>query len=281
MAGDASLEFKDKVVLITGASAGIGRRLALDMAERGAVVVGCGRSQERLVETLAAMKRHSPSSSVHLCDVGNAEQVKSMIQKVLSELGRIDILINNAGFGIYQSFNNSPLDSIEGIVRTNLLGAVYCIKEVLPSMIQRGSGHIVNISSVAGKIGTPNMASYCASKFALIGLSETLYHELRPLGIQVSVICPGPVRTKMRLLLDHLASGVWIPEFLILRTEAVSRSVIRSLEKRRFQVVLPFWLALVCFVKGLAPNLFQLLSYRVLRLRLERGMKEVHRDKSP
>lgn len=266
------MDFKDRVVLITGVSSGIGRQLAIDLAARGATVIGCGRSEERLQETLLEMRRTSPSSTVHLCDVGDSKQVKEMIQKVLSEHGRIDILINNAGFGLYQSFIDSPLDSIEAMLRTNFLGAVYCTKEVLPSMIQRRSGHIVNISSVAGKIGTPYMASYCATKFALIGLTESLYHELKPLGIHVSVVCPGPVRTKMRLLLDQLAAGVWIPELLILKPEEVCHAVMRSIQKKKFQVVIPLWLALACFFKGLMPNIFQLVSYHALRLRHKKGV---------
>ena len=267
------MEFKDQVVFITGVSSGIGQRLAIDLAARGATVAGCGRSQERLQETLLEMRRTSPSSAVHVCDVGDPEQVKGMVQKVLSEYGKIDILINNAGFGLHQSFIDSPLDSIEGMVRTNFLGAVYCIKEVLPSMVERRSGHIVNISSVAGKIGFPNTASYSATKFALIGLSESLYHELRPLGIHVSVVCPGPVRTKFHLHFDDMAPKA--PAFLVLKTDVVSRVVIQAIVRKKFEVVIPLWLALACFFKRLMPNAFRLLSYQVLRFRsvqrIERG----------
>lgn len=261
------MKFKDQVVLITGASSGIGQRLAIDLAARGATVVGCGRSRERLEETLAKMKRTSPASAVYVCDVGDYKQVKNLIHYVLSEFGKIDILINNAGIGIYKAFADSPLDAIEKIVRTNFLGTVYCTKEALPSMVERRSGHIVNISSVAGKIGTPNMASYCATKFALIGLTESLYHELRPLGIRVSVVCPGPVRTKMQLMFDQLAAGVWTPEFLVLNSETVSKAVIRAIRKEKFEVVIPIWLSFACFLKALMPNLFRVLAYRVLRLR--------------
>ncbi len=257
------MDFKDKVVLITGASSGIGQRLAIDLAARGATVVGCGRSLERLQETANELKRYSSSSTVHVCDVSSPQQVKETVEKVVSQFGKIDILINNAGFGLYQSFADIPLDAIESMVRTNFLGAVYCAKEVLPSMIARRSGHIINISSVAGKIGTPYMAAYCSTKFALIGLSESLYHELRPHGIHVSVICPGPVRTKMHLLFDRMTLGA--PEFLILKTEDVSRVVIRMIEKERFQAIIPSWLAAVCFFKALAPNLFRVVSYHLLR----------------
>lgn len=257
------MEFKDQVVLITGASSGIGRRLAIDLAEKGAVVIGCGRSEERLAETLSAMRRFSPSSSVLACDVGSLEEVKRMVQSTLSECGRVDILINNAGFGAHQPLAESSPNLVEEMMRTNYLGTVYCTQQILPSMIQRGSGHIVNISSVSGMIGTPNMASYCATKFALMGLSESLYHELRPLGIHVSVICPGPVRTNFRRLFNDIAPKP--PAFLELDAEVVSRAVIQAIEKKRFEVILPRFLAGVCFFKRLMPNFFRLLTYRVLR----------------
>ncbi|TMA12096.1 MAG: SDR family NAD(P)-dependent oxidoreductase, partial [Deltaproteobacteria bacterium] len=160
---------------------------------------------------------------------------------------------------------NLPLDSIEEMVRTNLLGTIHCTKEALPSMVERRSGHIVNVSSVSGKIGTPHMSSYCATKFALNGLSESLYHELKPLGIHVSVICPGPVRTNFRVLYDHLAPKP--PSFMVLSVDEVSRAVIRAIERRKFEVIIPRWLALACLVKALMPSFFRLVAARVLRLR--------------
>lgn len=269
------MTFQDQVALITGASSGIGQKIAIDLAARGATVVGCARSHPGLQATLSEVRRVSPASAIYLCDVSDAQQVRQMAEKVLSNFGKIDILINNAGVGTYGSFVESTADSIESVLRTNFFGAAYCIKEVLPSMMERRSGHIVNIASVAGKIGSPNMASYCASKFALIGLSESLYHELKPLGIHVSVINPGQVRTQMPLLLQQRDGGVRLPGFLILKTEAVSRAVIRSVEKQRFEVVVPPWLATICLLKAIFPNLFRRLSDYAFRLRLSRGSKRM------
>jgi short-subunit dehydrogenase len=262
------MDFKDQVALVTGASSGIGQRVAIDLAARGANVVGCSRSLEKLQDTANELKRYSPSSAVMVCDVSAPEQVKQMVERVLSQFGRIDILINNAGFGAYQSFAESSIDSIESMLRTNYLGTVYCTKEVLPSMIARRSGHIANISSVAGKIATPNMASYCATKFALMGLSESLYHELKPLGIHVSVICPGPVRTKFRLLFDDLAPNA--SAFVVLDAAAVSQAIVKAIETERFEVVMPRSLAFACFLKGLMPGLIRFLTARTLRPRAGR-----------
>ena len=196
------------------------------------------------------------------CDVGSKDEVRTMIATVLARFDAIDILINNAGLGMRQPFVQTPIDTIETIMRTNYFGAVYCTREVLPSMIARGHGHIVNVSSVAGHIGTLSMAAYCASKFALNGLSESLYNELKPLGIDVSVVCPGPVRTGFNRAFAN--SGPKSPEFLMMTPEAVSRRVIRAIEKKQFEVIMPRSIALMCAFKRFMPGLFRAISYRVV-----------------
>jgi short-subunit dehydrogenase len=257
------MDFKDQVILITGVSSGIGRSLAIDLAALGAAVIGCGRSEERLRETLDQMRRTSPSSTVVTCNISDSEQVRAIINKALADYGKIDVLINNAGIGMRKPFVETSLDTIEQITRTNYLGTIYCTHEVLPSMIARGSGHIVNISSGAGKIGTLNMAGYCASKFAVNGFSESLYHELKPLGIHVSVICPGPVRTAFnRSFADRPPKS---PPSLIITPEAVSQAVMRVMETKKFEVVMPRWLALMCWLKRMTPNLFRSVSHRTFR----------------
>jgi uncharacterized protein len=257
------MNFADQVIVITGASGGIGKRLAMEMASRGALVIGCGRSIPRLKETLKEVRRVSPRSTMIGCDVSDAEQVRGMMNKIVADYGHIDILINNAGVGMRKPFIDTSIETVEQIVRTNYLGAIFCVHEALPSMIARKSGHIVNISSVAGKIGTLNMAAYCGSKFALNGWSESLYHELKPLGVRVSVICPGPVQTDFSHDLPDIEPKS--PPGLIVTAEAVCREVIKAIEKERFEVIMPRSLALLCAVQRLAPNLFRALVQRRFR----------------
>ena len=257
------MNFANQVVLITGASRGIGRCLAGDFAKRGATVVGCGRSQERLQETLDDIRAASPMSRVIACDVGDRAQVRAMVEKTIADFGKIDILINNAGIGMRRPFIETPLDTIEEIMRTNFLGMIYCTHEVLPSMISRGSGHIVNISSGSGHIGTLNMAAYCASKFAMNGFSESLYHELTPLGIHVSVVSPGPVRTEFNRPFAEIPPKS--PPSLAVTPQAVSPAVIRAIERQQLEVVVPHWLAVICWLKRMAPNLFRAVLHRMFR----------------
>ena len=257
------MEYRNRVVFVTGASDGIGKQLAVDLVARGAVVVGCGRSRDRLVKTLKEIRKLSPKSLMIACDIGDAEQVHGMMTKVLADFGRIDILINNTGIGMRKPFVDTPLETIEAIMRTNYLGAVNCTHEVLPSMIARGSGHIVNISSGAGKIGTLNMAGYCASKFAMNGWSESLYHELKPLGVNVSVVCPGPVSTQFNR--EFQDSEPKSPPQLFTSAAAVSQAVMRAIERNKFEVVMPRWLALICAIKRFAPSLFRVIAQRRFR----------------
>ena len=257
------MNFDNQVVLITGASSGIGRCLAVDFAKRGTVVIGCGRSQERLDRTLNEVRRASPSSVMIACDVGNRQEVQSMVAKVLADFGKFDILINNAGIGMRKPFAETSVDIIEEIMRTNYLGMVYCTHAVLPTMIARGSGHIVNISSVAGIFGTLNLSGYCASKFAMNGFSESLYYELKPLGIHVSVICPGPVRTDFNRAFADIKPKS--PGFLMLAPETVSRLVLRAIDAKKFEAIMPWSVALICRAARVAPGLFRAVALRAFR----------------
>jgi short-subunit dehydrogenase len=267
----SKIDFQGQVVLITGASSGIGGRLAIDFASRGATVIGCGRGAERLQRTEEEMRRANRSCAVIACDVGDRRQVGEMVAKVVADFGRIDVLINNAGIGMRKPFVETSVEMVEAIMRTNYFGTVYCTHAVLPSMVARGKGHIVNISSVAGKMGTPRMTGYCASKFAVNGFSESLYHELEPLGICVSVVCPGSVKTDFnKSFADRQPQS---PSLLGITPEAVSRAVITAIEQRTFEVVIPRSVAWICWFKRMTPNLFRSISHRVFQRRIAKAKK--------
>jgi short-subunit dehydrogenase len=257
------MDFKDSIALVTGASSGIGRQIALDLAAHGATVVASSRSLERLADTAAELRRYGGASEVVECDVSDPAAVKRMVRDALAKFGRVDILVNNAGFGGYEPVAETPVETIEAMLRTNYLGTVYGTKEVLPPMIARRSGTIVNISSISGLMGTPEIAPYCATKFAQIGFSESLYHELKPYGVHVAVICPGPVRTNFRRGFDERAPQP--PEFMVLDAADVSRAAMRAIAKKKFRVVLPRSLALICYLKGVFPGPVRYLTYHAMR----------------
>jgi len=193
-----------QVAVITGAGRGIGRAIAVRLAELGAHPFLCGRSRSALEETAATIRelggrnseKSSARSSIVECDVTDLGSVEALAVQVESAFHRVDILVNNAGI----SGPGGPLHQLapadwERIFNTNLRGAYYCIRSLTPPMIQGGGGHIINISSLAGKNALPNGAAYAASKWGLNGLSYSVAEELRAHNIRVSVICPGSVHT--------------------------------------------------------------------------------------
>ena len=190
------MDFKDKVVLITGASSGIGKETAIQFAKKGSKVILVARRKQKLEELANDLKKFNVSILVCECDVSDKLQVEKTSKLVLEKYGSIDILINNAGFAIYGSVFDLTTEEIESQMATNYFGMIYFIKNFLPAMLQKKSGHIVNVASVAASFGLPGIASYCASKFAMLGFSEGLKHELKGTGVTVTALCPGPVATE-------------------------------------------------------------------------------------
>jgi 3-oxoacyl-[acyl-carrier protein] reductase len=187
-----------QVAIITGAGRGIGAAIARELAGLGAVTLLCGRGSKPLEETAKLIAESGGHAQVAECDVTNLSSVESVAARVQGDFGRADILVNNAGVGSFASpLHQLPPDSWEQVMNTNLRGVYYCIRSFAPMMIEARSGHIVNISSLAGKNALPNGAAYSASKWGLNGLSYSVAEELRCHNIRVSVICPGSVHTKL------------------------------------------------------------------------------------
>jgi NAD(P)-dependent dehydrogenase (short-subunit alcohol dehydrogenase family) len=192
-----------QVAIITGAGRGIGRAIALTLAELGASTVLCGRSRAALEQTANAIQAsggpNAEKSSVIECDVTDLQSVEALAERVERTFHRLDILVNNAGIGAAAG----PLHQLapgdwDRVLNTNLRGVYYCIRSLAPLMTnsKARSGHIINISSLAGKNALPNGAAYAASKWGLNGLTYSVAEELRVHNIRVSVICPGSVHTE-------------------------------------------------------------------------------------
>src|SRR5918996_5585729 len=189
--------FEGKVVLITGASSGIGRQISLDFSNNGAQsIILVSRSRSKLEDLEKKIQEKSTIiTTVYPCDVSKKDEVLSMGREILNRFGHIDILVNNAGFGLYGKVQNQSIDQIESIVFTNYLGTVNCTKVFLDTMIMRKSGHIVNIASVAASFGIAGLSAYCASKYAILGFSESLSYELHGTGVKLTVVSPIGVKT--------------------------------------------------------------------------------------
>ena len=190
---------RDKVILVTGASSGIGEASALQIGAAGGKVLLVARGAEKLEDIAARIAEHGGSASVHPADLASAEDISRLVDEVLAEHGRVDILVNNAGRSIRRSVKNSydrPHD-FERTIELNYLGPVRLVLGFLPGMRERGSGHIVNVSSAAVQIRTPRFAAYTASKAALDAFSECAAAELSHKGIRFTTISMPLVRTPM------------------------------------------------------------------------------------
>jgi 3-oxoacyl-[acyl-carrier protein] reductase len=187
-----------QVAIITGAGRGIGAAIASKLANMGAVAVLCGRTAALLESTAAEIAKSGGKAQVAQCDLRDLRSVESVAERVRRDLGRADILVNNAGIGSFSApLHQTPPEAWEDVLNTNLRGVYYCIRSFAPIMISARSGHIVNISSLAGKNPLPNGAAYAASKWGLNGLSYSVAEELRSYNIRVSVVCPGSVHTEL------------------------------------------------------------------------------------
>jgi len=182
-----------KSALVTGGTKGIGRAIAESLIKTGARVAITARHEDEIAQAVSQLNTIGPGTATgHVCDVRDYNQVKS----VFARLDSLDILINNAGVGIFGSVESMSVEDFRAVLETNVFGVFYCCHEAIPLMKKRGGGYIINISSLAGANPHPEMAAYNASKFGLNGFSEALMQEVRQDGIKVTYIMPGSVNTQ-------------------------------------------------------------------------------------
>src|SRR5215216_5314202 len=188
-----AIDLSNKTAIVTGGTKGIGRAIAESLITAGARVAISARNEDEIAEAVSQLNAIGPGTATgHVCDVRDYNQVKS----VFADLDGLDILINNAGIGIFSSVESMSVEDFRSVLETNVFGVFYCCHEAIPLMKQRGGGYIINISSLAGTNAHPKMAAYNASKFGLNGFSEALMQEVRHDGIKVSYIMPGSVNTE-------------------------------------------------------------------------------------
>lgn len=215
MVWDLVMKLPDKLAVVTGGGRGIGREIALALAREGADVVVAARTFEEITRTAVEVGMLGRRSLAVRTDVRSGRDVKNLISKTKAAFGRIDIFINNAGVALRKNLVETSDEELDSIIDTNLKGTFLCCREVVPMMAKGGGGVIVNISSGAGKTGIPELSAYCASKFAILGLTEALAYEVAESGIRVYAVCPGGVDTGMyRSMFPEDTSALLRPEYV-------------------------------------------------------------------
>ena len=245
------MDFKNKVVLITGASSGIGKQTAIEFAKLGSNIILVARTKDKLEEVENELKQFNVDTLVCTCDVSKQDQVEIMSKIVLEKFSSIDILVNNAGFAIYGSVLDLSINDIKSQMETNYFGMIYCTKNFLPSMIKKKSGHIVNVASVAASFGLPGIASYCASKFAMLGFSEGLKHELNDTGVGITVVSPIMVKTNF---FEH-PSFEKMPKYspTSLNSKTVAKAIVKASNSSRLEIITPSIIRIAVWLKQTFP----------------------------
>jgi uncharacterized protein len=228
--------------VVTGASSGIGREACRQFAARGATVIAVARRRERLVALMDELggSRHS----FVVCDVSDLDQVRAMAAAVAERTDHVDLLLNNAGIRSSGPLTRSTSEGMEEVMRTNLFGAVWCTKELFTLIDAAPRGPrtplVVNLASMAGRLPTPKASDYAASKFGVVGFTESLWHDVAPRGIRVMMVNPGLIQTEgftMRKALGSKATA-----WAVMQPPRVVRALVRGVERGAFEVRVQWWM---------------------------------------
>jgi short-subunit dehydrogenase len=247
------ISFRGKTAVITGASSGIGRLLAARFAREGARVALVARRQAKLQQLAGEIERGGGQVLVLPCDVAERTQVFACAEQATRVFGNIDILVNNAGYGHHRRFLEWDLDDMERMLRVNFLGALYWTKALLPQMVERRTGWLVFMASVAGKLGVPEESAYAASKFAMVGLAESLSIELEDAGVHVLTVCPGTIDTAF-FDAEAIERMPPVSKRMIIQPERVVDAVIHALARGKHEITVPRMIAAGYVVRTLAPG---------------------------
>lgn len=244
-----------RVIAITGASAGIGRATALRLARAGASIALCARRRERLDEVSAAIVETGGQALAVVADVASQEAMQLFVDKTIERFGTLDVMMCNAGFGIYGSIDDVTPDQMQRLMDTNYFGTYYAARAALSIFRQQQRGHIVIVSSIVGKRGVPYMGAYAATKFAQVGMAECLRSELHGSNIHVSVICPVSTSTEFSDVMTR-ETGAGVSESLgpAQSAEQVAEAIVRAIDNPVPEVYPYFKSRALVLLNAIAPG---------------------------
>lgn len=264
------MKLLNKVVLITGASSGIGRETAWQAASQGANLVIVARRKAALKELAHEIRaKHAVDILMITADLSQAVQIERLVKKTKQYYGKIDYLVNSAGFGEFKPALDFSYKEIEAMFRINTFAMMYLSQLVAEMMIEQQSGQIILISSISGKLSTPSSSVYSASKSAIIGYADSLRLELKKFGIGVTTINPGPVKTPFFTRSESLEIYYQRIERFALETETVASKVIYAMTHQPREINLPFILKTAAVISPLVPHLSDFLKLNLFNFKEE------------
>lgn len=249
-------ELIGKNIVITGASSGIGEKIALNVALLGARPILLARSEDKLAAICEKINIQFHVQAIYYSlDVSDTNQVKEVFAKIYREVDFIDILLNNAGFGVFDMVHEASMTDIDRMFQVNVMGVIACTKEVLPSMLERNRGHIINVASQAGKLATPKSSAYAATKHAVLGFTNSLRMEVSPSNINISAVNPGPIETAFFTTADKSGNYVKNVQKYMLSSEKVADKVTKLMIHPKRELNLPIWMNWGSVLYNLFPGI--------------------------
>ncbi len=251
------MDIKGKVVIVTGASSGIGEATAREFGREGACIVLAARRVDKLELLAKDIESMGTQALVVQADLSKLEDIQNLVSQTLGKFRRIDVLVNNAGFGRLDWLENlDPVKDIQAQIDVNVMGVIQTTRQVLPVMLKQRGGSIVNMCSMAGLVGTPTYTIYAASKHAVHGFSEALRREVKPWGIDVSLVYPGGVVTEFT---QHAGikrkTKATTPKFMLLTADQVGKAVVKLVRHPRRMYIIPWLWSLTVFMNRFLPGL--------------------------
>jgi short-subunit dehydrogenase len=246
-----------KVILVTGASSGIGRAVVLQLSVQHARIALVARRKHLLEEIAKEVTRLGGEALIIPADVADRSQIEGAIDTVEQHWKRLDVLINNAGSGVFGSIEECNPEDFEKQIKVNYLAAVYAIKAALPLMRRQGSGTIINVSSISGKATSPFDAPYCASKFALSAFTSVLRMELSGTKISVNLICPGYTKTEWERAVVQRRTLITRTPLQPMTPDRVAREIVACIRRPKHEVIIPKILILPVVVHALLPGFYE------------------------
>jgi NAD(P)-dependent dehydrogenase (short-subunit alcohol dehydrogenase family) len=268
-----------KVAIITGGASGIGRALCEELARTGTFIIAADIDLEGAKKVAADISANGGNAMAEALDVKNAEAVKVLINRVIAEYGRLDYMFNNAGIIVGAEFRDMGLEHFRSILDTNLNGVIYGSFYAYEAMVSQGYGHIINTASMAGLIPLPVQAPYCATKFGMVGFSKSLRLEAAGLGVRVSVVCPGFVRTGIFdampfLKVDKQKMMEKMPPMV--EPEQAAQIILKGVRKNKALIVFPFSARFFCWLYRLHPAFLAPIQRKIIGdFRLLRKVSDV------
>jgi short-subunit dehydrogenase len=258
--------FRDKVVVITGASSGIGRSLAVLLAKEKANVIVCARNEEKLKALVNELRGYGAKANYFVLDICDSKKITEVFSKIIEDNKRVDVLISNAGIGYIGPIESMPDRDIRNVMEVNFFGALNCIKAVIPQMKEQGGGKIAIVSSVVGKRGLVNKGLYSASKFALNGMSESLRIEIEDYGIKTILICPNSTKTPFH------ENVCWDGKTkkrdcnpLLMSSEKVAKIILKAIKKNKREVVISCTGKMLSIINFLFPKLADRIAKKIVK----------------